>query len=97
MLKKISVLAIVVAAGLAVGEANAQDGQMQMQVKPAPAQQRPTARRAYSAPPTLPWPAYANYGNAVGKSYSKAAGLREGQIFGTFGARPADARARGGY
>jgi hypothetical protein len=95
MLKKISVLALVMAAGLAAGSAYGDDSSMQAgAAQPA---QRPTARRANSVPPTLPWPAYANYGNVVGRRYSKAAGLREGQVFGTFGARPADARARGSY
>ncbi len=94
MLKKISFIALIVVGGLA-DQVRADDGSM---VYPAPVQNaRPTARRAYSAPPTLPWPAYANYGNPVGAQYSKAAGLRQGQMFGTFGQRPADARARGGY
>jgi ABC-type transporter Mla subunit MlaD len=43
------------------------------------------------------WPGYPNYGNPVGSAYSAAAGLRPGQFFGTFGLRPADARARGAY
>jgi hypothetical protein len=44
--------------------------------------------------PASVWP---NYGNSVGAAYSAAAGLRQGQFFGTFGLRPADARARGAY
>ncbi len=43
------------------------------------------------------WPNYPNYGNPVGAAYSKAAGMRQGQWFGTFGLHPADARARGAY
>lgn len=61
---------------------------------PAPAQQR------YSSgglPAGRAWPVYPNYGNPVGAAYSDAAGLRPGQFFGTFGLRPADARARGAY
>jgi hypothetical protein len=100
MLKKISVIAVMMAAGILVSQACADEAQgPNTSVRPATPRYapRPTARRSYSAPPTLPWPAYANYGNPVGSSYSKAAGLRSGQIFGTFGNRPADARARGAY
>lgn len=49
------------------------------------------------APTTNVWPYAPNYGNPVGAMYSKAAGMRQGQFFGTFGLRPADARARGAY
>ncbi len=97
MLKPIRVFALMMAAGIMVGQALADDTVNTTQQPTATAPQRPTARRSYSAPPTLPWPAYANYGNPVGSSYSRAAGLRSGQIFGTFGNRPADARARGSY
>ncbi len=34
------------------------------------------------------WPGYPNYGNPVGAAYSPAAGLRQGQFFGTFGSSP---------
>jgi len=48
--------------------------------------------------PATVWPGYPNYGNnPVGAAYSAAAGMRPGQFFGTFGLRPADARARGAY
>ncbi len=56
--------------------------------------------RSYSYYPrtTNVWPYYPNYGNnSVGAAYSQAAGMRQGQFFGTFGLRPADARARGAY
>ncbi len=56
--------------------------------------------RAYSTTPRSSgvWPYYPNYGNnPVGAAYSQAAGMRPGQFFGTFGLRPADARARGAY
>ncbi len=58
-----------------------------------------TARgRSYSiAPGSTAWPYYPNYGNWEGTAYSPAASLRPGQVYGTFGLRPADARARGNY
>jgi hypothetical protein len=53
---------------------------------------------ARAAQTTNVWPFYPNYGNnPVGAAYSQAAGMRPGQFFGTFGLRPADARARGAY
>jgi hypothetical protein len=61
---------------------------------------QPTAqpRRSYSMGPNSGvWPNYPNYGNPVGAAYSKAAGMRQGQWFGTFGLHPADAKARGAY
>jgi hypothetical protein len=55
-------------------------------------------QRSYSyAPPYTPWPYYPNYGYSTGAVYGPAAGLRPGQVYGTFGMRPADARARGNY
>ncbi len=55
-------------------------------------------RRSYSyAPSYAPWPYYPNYGYSTGAAYSPAAGMRAGQVYGTFGLRPADARARGNY
>ena len=60
----------------------------------------PAQGRAYSTVPRTSgvWPYYPNYGNnPVGAAYSQAAGMRPGQFFGTFGLRPADARARGAY
>jgi hypothetical protein len=61
----------------------------------APAQ---GTRRTYSyAPSYTPWPYYPNYGYSTGAAYSAAAGMRPGQVYGTFGLRPADARARGNY
>ena len=63
----------------------------------APVQAR-VPQRAYSyAPSPTPWPYYPNYGNWEGTAYSPAATLRPGQVYGTFGLRPADARARGNY
>jgi hypothetical protein len=55
-------------------------------------------RRSYSyASSYTPWPYYPNYGYSTGAAYSAAAGMRPGQVYGTFGLRPADARARGNY
>lgn len=68
---------------------------------PVAAQPWPAPAQRYSYGNGLPagtaWPVYPNYGNPVGAAYSPAAGLRPGQFFGTFGLRPADARARGAY
>ncbi len=69
-------------------------------VQPAAAPQATMAHQGSNYPMNRPasvWPVYPNYGNPVGAAYSAAAGLRPGQFFGTFGLRPADARARGAY
>jgi len=67
--------------------------QSQPQHYAVPAQSYSSAPRTGSV-----WPYYPNYGNnPVGAAYSPAAGMRPGQFFGTFGLRPADARARGAY
>jgi hypothetical protein len=63
----------------------------------APVNQPAQVYRGSSMPAGSVWPVYPNYGNPVGSAYSAAAGLRPGQFFGTFGLRPADARARGAY
>ncbi len=64
----------------------------------AAAVQAQGVRRSYSyAPSYAPWPYYPNYGYSTGAAYSPAAGMRPGQVYGTFGMRPADARARGNY
>ena len=66
---------------------------------PTTAVQSQGVRRSYSYAPgtTTVWPYYPNFGNATGAAYSPAAGMRQGQVYGTFGLRPADARARGNY
>lgn len=80
-------------------QGQAAQGQTQ-QHAPVAAQPWPAPARRYSnngLPAGSAWPVYPNYGNPVGAAYSPAAGLRPGQFFGTFGLRPADARARGAY
>lgn len=67
-------------------------------VAQAPATRAPMAQRRYSyAPSYTPWPYYPDYGYSVGQAYSPAAGMRQGQVYGTFGLRPANARAAGNY
>lgn len=70
----------------------------QAPVTRAPVAQAPMAQRRYSyAPAPAPWPYYPNYGYWAGSAYSRAAAMREGQVYGTFGLRPANARAAGNY
>lgn len=70
----------------------------QAPVTRAPVAQAPMAQRRYSyMPAPAPWPYYPNYGYWAGNAYSPAATLRQGQVYGTFGLRPANARAAGNY
>ncbi len=53
------------------------------------------APRYYSG--ALPWPGFPTdqFDPAIARAYSPAAGLRPGQVFGTFGIHPAGARVMG--
>jgi hypothetical protein len=107
MVKSIALSGLLVAS-LLVGAGTVQAGIFRHRQTQSSGVQQTTAPRAATATnqgsnystnrPASVWPVYPNYGNnPVGAAYSAAAGMRPGQFFGTFGLRPADARARGAY
>ena len=103
MLRTFALTALVVlGAGLAASKVEAGPFHNRRYQTSQPVQQAATTQtqQTYAGSGTWNnvWPYYASSNrNSVGASYSPAAGLRQGQWFGTFGLRPADARARGAY
>lgn len=89
----VAAFALVVLCGSSVLEAAAPATRQRTYYR-APARTYSVAPRSSSSGV---WPFYPNYGNPVGAAYSRAAGMRQGQWFGTFGLHPADAKARGAY
>jgi hypothetical protein len=102
MIRTLTLTALmVIAAGLAAAKAEAGPWRNRRYQTSQPAAQARVVTPGSSAngfARANVWPYYSSSaGNPVGAAYSPAAGLRQGQWFGTFGLRPADARARGAY